>query len=123
MPFNPQGLLQRLYSWIQERDQNQKIQAYKMDQEFNNIISAINQLTTGQVKIKGQMQPEGGNPETPGYAFYHDSDTGMYTNQQDHLGFASKGVEAFKINDKQEIYFAKQTHFNQSVIFNQSVNF
>ena len=115
MPFNVQGLFQRLYSWMQERDRGEKIYAEKMDKEFDNITSAINAILSGHVKIRGQMQAEGGTEENPGYGFYTDEDTGIYRMSPDHLGFATKGIEALKIDAAQKTYFKQNAEFAQQM--------
>lgn len=86
MPFDPSGLLTRLYSWVTDRDNGVKILAQRVDDETNGIVAAINQLTAGTVGFRGPLRTVNGTKGTPSFAFKDDPNTGVYRVSEDILG-------------------------------------
>ena len=91
MPFNEQGLFERLYSWLADRDNGVKIRADRMDQEMDGFKDAINAITGNTVAQRAPIRGVPGTAAAPGYTFEGDTNTGMYRAAADTIGFAVNG--------------------------------
>ncbi|CCN84553.1 hypothetical protein VIBNISFn27_500033 [Vibrio nigripulchritudo SFn27] len=92
MPFNASGFFQRLFSWRDDRDAGVKILAERMDQEMDGIVAGINDIVSGNVAWNGSMTGVFGTSAAPAYSFQEDSDTGIYRESTNTLGFSLGGV-------------------------------
>jgi len=108
MPFDLAGNYTRLHNWEQDRDADIKIQAVRMDDEFNDIASALNRVffRNGLVAMTGDLsmgsnrikELSSGSQSVPAISFTADPDTGMFYNTG--IGFSYGGVSRLGINDQ-----------------------
>lgn len=98
MPFSS-NLLQRLYSWVTDRDAGIKILASKMDGEFDNVFDGVNQILQGTVPFSGAIKGISGTAGTPAFSFASDPDTGVYRKSANNMGMSVGGIEKVDIND------------------------
>lgn len=87
------GIFARLYSWVSDRDNGIKIRADRMDDEFDGIKDALNEITAGTVQMIGAIKGYDGTVSAPGYGFNSDTNTGVYRIGADNLGLALGGVK------------------------------
>lgn len=99
MPFNTNGVFQRLFTWVTDRDNGVKIQATRMDSEFDGIVSGLNEVVDGTRGFIGPVKSTNGTATAPTHSFTNDSNTGMYRKAADQLGFATGGVERLVVTD------------------------
>ncbi|WP_224055218.1 hypothetical protein [Vibrio penaeicida] len=99
MPFNASGFFQRLFSWRDDRDAGVKILAERMDQEMDGIVAGINDIVSGNVDWKGSMTGVFGTSAAPAYSFQEDSDTGIYRESTNTLGFSLGGVSVALLDE------------------------
>ncbi len=93
MPFNASGTFQRVHDWTTDRDASIKIRADRMDEEFDGIAQALNDIVGGSVNLSGTMTGVYGTVGAPAWSFKDDADTGMFRVAADTLAFAAGGVE------------------------------
>lgn len=96
MPFSG-GVFTRLYSWVTDRNNLIKINAPRMDAEFDGIATALNAIVSQSQAFTGQVKATDGTAALPGYTFDTDTDTGLYRAGANALGFVTGGVEAARI--------------------------
>ena len=91
MPFNAQGVFQRLFSWRKDRDAGTPILADRSDRELDGIVDGLNQTIQGKVEFKGPMKGVSGTASLPAWSFSDDPDTGLYRERADVLGLVVGG--------------------------------
>lgn len=108
MPIDGSGLFTRSYSFTQDRDNGIKIQAARMDGEFDNFAAAVNQafLRSGLVSMTGTLKL--GNNDVTGLAsgvvgapamrFNADATTGVYMPAAGKVALAAGGVNRVEAN-------------------------
>ena len=107
MPFDGSGNYSRVYDWTDDRDNGIKIQAARMDGEFDDIAAAFNvvffrnglvpmtgDLAMGANDIKGIAS---GTASAPSVQFSVDPNTGMYLEADTVLGFSANGTKRFTV--------------------------
>ena len=99
MPFNPAGIFSRLYNWVQDRDLGIKILAPKMDDEFDNIVSGINSITSGEQPIRGPIKVPYGTAAAPGFTFDGDENTGIFRQAPDQVTLTAGGVPGLRVTN------------------------
>lgn len=103
------GNFTRGYNWVQDKANAIKIQAARMDGEFDIYATALNQvfLRNGVVAMSGDL-PLGGNKitgvaagaeATPSFASAADVTTGMFFPATGVMGFSAAGVERARVTD------------------------
>ena len=97
MPFNPAGIFSRLYNWVQDRDLGIKILAPKMDDEFDNIVSGINSITSGEQPIRGPIKVPYGTAAAPGFTFDGDENTGIFRQAPDQVALTAGGSAGLRV--------------------------
>lgn len=103
MPFDGSGNFSRLFSFTQDRNNGIKILASRVDGEFDNVASALNQgffrtgivgmtgdLNMGLNRLVGLSDGAAGNPATK---FSADTTTGLYLAGYGKLGVAAGGAQ------------------------------
>lgn len=108
MPFNGSGFYSRVHDWTDDRDNGIKIRADRMDQEFDDIASALNEvffrsglvpmsgdLTMGANDIKGIAS---GAAATPSVQFSVDPNTGLFLDGAGALGISANGTKIVEVN-------------------------
>ncbi|MBT8152757.1 hypothetical protein KMP13_02360 [Epibacterium ulvae] len=95
MPFNASGVFQRLFNWRTDRDNNVNIRADRMDQEFDGIAAAINDILSGSVGFRAPVRGVFGTEALPAYSFTDDPDTGFYRKSENAVAFAVGGQDVF----------------------------
>lgn len=96
MPFNPSGLLARLFRWTDDRDAGTKILADRMDQEFDNVFSGVNSILNGEQAFLGPVTVPFGTAAGPGVQV--DAGMGIYRKSATELGVSIGGVEEASIS-------------------------
>lgn len=91
MPFNPSGLLVRLFRWTDDRDAGTKILADRMDQEFDNAFGGINAILNGEQAFLGPVTVPYGTADNPGVQV--DVGMGIYRKTEGSLGISTAGAE------------------------------
>src|SRR5690349_10244371 len=92
------GVYSRLYSWVTDRDNAIKIRADRMGAEFDEIVTALNALTSGGVSHIAAMKGYGGSVSLPGYSFDGDLNSGMYRIGADNIGLAVNGTKILDVD-------------------------
>ena len=104
MPFNNQGLFNRIYDWKRDRDNGVNILAERMDSETNSIVAAINAILQGRFKFLGTIKNLFGTQSRPSVTFDEDEDTGIYRVRENTLGITAGGVKKIEVgNDNTKI--------------------
>ena len=93
MPFNAQGLYQRLFNWRTDRDAGTKILAERVDQETDGIVQAINDLIQGNVDLKGPVKNVNGTAANPAITFASDQTSGLFLKGDGSIGVSVSGAE------------------------------
>lgn len=93
MPFNSSGLFERLFSWVADRNNGLKIRADRMDAEFNNFQTGLNDIVLGNAEMKGSIKGVSGSAENPAYAFADDPDSGLFRKPDGSIGVSIDGLE------------------------------
>lgn len=93
MPFDPSGNFTRLYDWTDDRDASIKIDAGRMDAEFDNYADAINAMFSGSQSFRAPAKSVYGTAAAPGWTFEGDTNTGMYRAAADTLGLAAGATD------------------------------
>jgi hypothetical protein len=102
MAFNGSGVFNRLYNWVTDKTNNVKIQAARMDAEFDGIATALSNCVTadGQttatavVPFAVGLRVSDGSVGTPSIGFTSDTNTGFYRIGADNLGLSLGGALA-----------------------------
>ncbi len=93
MPFNSSGRFERLYSWVADRNNGLKIRADRMDAEFNNFQTGLDDIVLGNAEMKGPVRGVSGSAENPAYTFADDLDSGFFRKADGTIGVSVAGVE------------------------------
>src|SRR6478609_8073792 len=99
MPFDPSGNFTRDYNWVDDKNNGIKITASRMDGEFDNYATALNDtfLRDGRASMSGPL-PMNANPITglpdgtagaPSMRSNSDSTTGIYFTGVGKLGIST----------------------------------
>lgn len=101
MPFDSAGNFTRNYSWVADRDAGIKIEAVRMDAEFDNFAAGMNQLflRNGTSPISGDINLNGfgidslklGSAASPSIWFTGDPNTGIYSPGADQVSITAGG--------------------------------
>lgn len=92
MPFDISGVFSRLYSWVNDRDTGVKINAPRMDAEFNGVKDAINAIVGQTQPFINPVKAPNGTAAAPSYTFDGDQDSGFYRIGPNQMGLAQGGV-------------------------------
>lgn len=92
MPFDATGDLTRIHSWVFDKNAGIKIIASRMDDEFDNIVSAINDILQGNSPFKASIKGPFGTAGAPTFAFKDDAGTGVFRHGADELGISAGGT-------------------------------
>ena len=102
MPFNVSGVFSRLYSWISDRDNGIKINAPRMDQEFDGIVSGINAVVDGTQPFIGNVtaprfigpsEVPSGSAAAPSITKTGDTNTGVFFPAADQVAVTAGGLK------------------------------
>jgi len=103
MPFDSTGNFTRLYNWQDDRDAGIKIEAVRMDAEFDGIAAALNQvmLRTGASPATGDLDLGGntlknigaGSLSLPSVRFAASPTTGLFSPSKDEVALAAAGAQ------------------------------
>lgn len=109
MPFDGSGNFSRDYNWQQDRDNDIRILAERMDGEFDNYAGGLNQtfLRTGIVPMQGTLNMNNnsvigitaGTAASPGIKFNGDPNSGFYLASLNSLGFSTNGLNRMTIGN------------------------
>lgn len=109
MPFDGSGNYTRVHDWTTDRDNGIKIQASRMDQEFDDIATSLNSVffRTGIVPMSGDLDVgnnsvkslASGSAAIPSIRFNSDTDTGLYRVSANQLGIATGGAQRVLIDN------------------------
>lgn len=109
MPFDGSGNFSRDYNWQQDRDNDIRILAERMDGEFDNYAGGLNQtfLRTGIVPMQGTLNMNNnsiigitaGTAASPGIKFNGDPNSGFYLASLNSLGFSTNGLNRLTIGN------------------------
>jgi hypothetical protein len=108
MPVDGSGNFTRAYSWVADKTGGVKIIASRMDGEFDNYASALNQVfwRSGLVSMTGNL-PMGGNTilglgngsaGTPATRFAADTASGLYLIDVARVGLSAGGNQRLEAN-------------------------
>lgn len=92
------GVYSRLYSWVTDRDNAVKVRADRMDGEFDELVTALNALTSGGVSHIAAMKGYSGTVLLPGYSFDGDLNSGFYRIGADNVGIAVNGTKIVDVD-------------------------
>lgn len=109
MPFDVSGNFTRSYNFVQDKDNGIKIVASRMDGEFDNYATAMNQvfLRNGAVALTGSLNMGGSNSihsltsgsvGTPAIRFNADSTSGLYLPAVGKIALTAGGVQRVEGN-------------------------
>ena len=102
MPFNVSGVFSRLYSWISDRDSGIKINAPRMDQEFDGIVAGINAVVDGTQpfignvtapRFIGPLEVTSGSAAAPSITRTGDTNTGVFFPVDDQVAVTAGGLK------------------------------
>ncbi|MBD9528968.1 hypothetical protein [Paracoccus sp. PAR01] len=122
MPFNPSGVFVRLYNWVSDRDNDIPIDSARMDAEMNGMADALTAIVAQTQPFTGPMVVAPGTFVTPGVAFSNDTNTGIYRDAADSLGFAGGGVKQGAINTNGLQLRANGNEANPAIQFDSANN-
>ena len=107
MPFDGSGNFSRVHDWTDDRDNGIKIQASRMDAEFDDMASAFNQVffRNGLVAMSGALDMgdndldniKSGTAAAPSINFNDDTNTGLFLEGAGSLGFSVNGDEVLRL--------------------------
>lgn len=107
MPFDGSGNYSRVHDWTSDRDNGIKIRADRMDQEFDDIAAALNQVffRNGLVAMSGDLDLNGnalngiasGTADAPSLQFSSDPNTGAYLAGAGVFAISSNGNKRFEV--------------------------
>lgn len=108
MPFDGSGNFSRLYNWQSDRDNGIRVLASRMDGEFDNFASGMNQVffRNGLVPMSGNLNMgqnyitglASGNVNTPSMRFADDPSSGMFLNGFNRPALVVAGVNRLEAN-------------------------
>lgn len=103
MPFDSAGNFTRSYNWQADRDAGIKIEAARMDGEFDNFAAGMNEilLRNGSAPITGNLNLNGngiinlgqGTTGNPSVSFAADGTTGIYSPGTGQVAILSGGTQ------------------------------
>ena len=93
MPFDISGVFSRLYSWVSDRDTGVKINAPRMDAEFDGLKDAINAIVGQTQPFISQVKTVAGTASVPAVAPDGDANTGAYFPAADQIAFTTGGAQ------------------------------
>ena len=102
MPFDVSGVFSRLYSWISDRDNGIKINAPRMDQEFDGIVAGINAVVDGTQPFIGNVTAPrfigpsvvpSGSAAAPSITKTGDTNTGIFFPAADQVAVTAGGLK------------------------------
>ena len=102
MPFNVSGVFSRLYSWISDRDNGIRINAPRMDQEFDGIVAGINAVVDGTQPFIGNVtaprfigpsEVPSGSAAAPSITKTGDTNTGVFFPAADQVAVTAGGLK------------------------------
>lgn len=110
MPYDGLGTFTRVYDWEDDRTNNIKINATRMDNEMDGFSTAFNLcfLRDGRVAMQAAL-PMGANritglatgaAATPSIAFSAATTSGIWNAGSGALGYSYQGTNALTVNDK-----------------------
>ena len=108
MPFDASKVFQRIYNWIDDRDNSVPIMAERVNADTEDIVQGINEIVDGTVGFTGTIKATNGTASQPSYTFGDDTDIGIYRIANDKIGMATGGLVRFeldaqKLNLKQDL--------------------
>lgn len=107
MPYDSFGNFTRAYNWTADKLNGIKIESERMDGEFDNYATGMNQvlLRSGVTPLQGDLKMGGfkvtglgaGSDGSPSVQFLADPTTGMFLAAPANIGFSANGVERFRV--------------------------
>lgn len=107
MPFDGSGNFTRDYNFVDDKNNGIKIVASRVDAEFNNYATALNQvlLRNGVAPLTGDLQLGtntisglgSGSQTTPSLRFNADGSTGVYLAGPNELGLSAGGTQRMRL--------------------------
>lgn len=106
MPFDGNGVFNRIYNWVADRDASVKIRADRTDAEMDGMAAGLSNCVTkdGQttatqrVPFAQGISVGDGTVSAPAINFASDTDTGIYRVSSNALGIAAGGVKIAQID-------------------------
>lgn len=108
MPFDGSGNFTRSYNWTADKLAGIKIESERMDGEFDNFATAMNQtmLRSGAIPWTGDLKMGGnkiiglgnGTAPSPAVQFLADTTTGIFLQSAGNLGLSAAGIERMRLN-------------------------
>lgn len=108
MPFDVSGNFTRNYNWVTDAGNGLKIQALRMDAEFDNYAVALNAtfLRDGRAAMTGDFKAgnfrttglHAGTVGSPSLQFTGGATTGVYMPTAGELGLVATGVERLRVS-------------------------
>lgn len=92
MPFSD-GIFQRRFNWVDDKNASVKITASRMDAEFDSVAQGLNDIVSGTQAFTGNVKVPFGTAAAPGLSFNTDSNTGVYRPAADTLAISAGGVD------------------------------
>ena len=91
------GMYERSYRWVDDRDGRVRVQAARMDTEFDGITEAINAIVRGTLPFSGQVLAPDGTLQAPSHSFRDAHGTGMFRKVNGDIAFVVGGQEVFAV--------------------------
>lgn len=108
MPFDPSGNFTRSYNFVEDRDNGIRVLATRMDGEFNNYATAMNQvlLRNGVAAMGGNLNMGNynitmlgdGTAAIPALRFQNSTTTGLYSPAVDKVALTASGTNRVEGN-------------------------
>ena len=111
MPFNRNGLYYRRILFRDDAAKAIDIQSGRVDEEFDGLTDAINQVISGMRPFTGAVLVPFGTEAAPGLAFDSDSDTGIHRSGSDKIAIVAGGKNLLEVSDDDIKYKGHQVLF------------
>jgi hypothetical protein len=100
MAFNGSGVFNRLYNWVNDKANNIKITASRMDAEMDGMATGLSTcitkdgqtVTTAAIPLASGFTTGAGSVGTPAWRFTADTDSGFYQTTGDEIRLALNGT-------------------------------
>ena len=103
MSFDGSGKYDRLYRWVNDRDNSIPIMAERMDNEFDGIANALTAIIQGNQPFKGAIRGPDGLPSSPTFSFENANTTGIFRKSDGSVGIAVGGAEKASVDSNGQI--------------------
>lgn len=95
MGYDVSGVFTRSYNWVNDKNSGIRITATRMDSEFDNFATGMNQvfLRNGVVPMTGTFKAAAGSLAAPGIQFATDTNSGLYSSAIGKFSAVASGAE------------------------------